>query len=128
MTGATSEAGTAYPSGAPAFKPVFSGVRVTRSLVLCVCFVDRCLSFFFWSLCCLFFFDIRIMITPLVSSNFSFELWCLASTLAIFHLYRDVFDSMGIYELDILPAFNKSSIYTAVKNIKSMLFIQTCNY
>ena len=25
--------------------PVFSGVRVTRSLVLCACFVDRCLSF-----------------------------------------------------------------------------------
>ena len=25
--------------------PVFSGVRVTRSLVLRVCFVDRCLSF-----------------------------------------------------------------------------------
>ena len=24
--------------------PVFSGDRVTRSLVLCVCFVDRCLS------------------------------------------------------------------------------------
>ena len=24
---------------------VFSGVRVTRSLVLCVCFVDRCFSF-----------------------------------------------------------------------------------
>ena len=24
--------------------PIFSGVRVTRSLVLCVCFVDRCLS------------------------------------------------------------------------------------
>ena len=31
--------------------PVFSGVRVTRSLVLYVCFVDRCLSF------CLFTFD-----------------------------------------------------------------------
>jgi hypothetical protein len=30
---------------------VFSGVRVTRSLVLCVCLVDRCLSF------CLFSFD-----------------------------------------------------------------------
>ena len=26
--------------------PIFSGVRVTRSLVLCVCFVDRCLSLF----------------------------------------------------------------------------------
>ena len=25
--------------------PVFSGVHATRSLVLCVCFVDRCLSF-----------------------------------------------------------------------------------
>ena len=25
--------------------PVFSGVRITRSLVLYVCFVDRCLSF-----------------------------------------------------------------------------------
>jgi hypothetical protein len=34
--------------------PVLSGVRVTRSLVVCVCFVDRCLSFFFWPLCCLF--------------------------------------------------------------------------
>jgi len=27
------------------FTPIFSGVRVTRSLVLYVCFVDRCLSF-----------------------------------------------------------------------------------
>jgi hypothetical protein len=26
---------------------------------------------FFWPLCCLFFFDIRILITPLVSSNSS---------------------------------------------------------
>ena len=32
-------------SGAHEFTPVFSGVRVTRSLVLYVCFVDRCLSF-----------------------------------------------------------------------------------
>jgi hypothetical protein len=38
-------AGTAYPSGAPELTPVFDGVRVTRSVVLCVCFVDRCLSF-----------------------------------------------------------------------------------
>jgi hypothetical protein len=89
--------------------PVFTGVCVTRSLVLYVCFVDRCLSFctfsfdhcvvcssliyrfwlplwyllvivlsvllwytdsdypfgIFWSLCCLFFFDIHILITSL---------------------------------------------------------------
>ena len=36
--------------------PVFSGVRVTRSVVLCVCFVDSCLSFCTF---CLFLFDIR---------------------------------------------------------------------
>ena len=55
----------------PSLPPVFSGVRVTRSLVYCVCFVDRCLSFLFWSLCCLFFFEIRILIASLVSSNSS---------------------------------------------------------
>ena len=32
--GATSGAGTVYPSGAPDFTPGFSGVRVVRSLVL----------------------------------------------------------------------------------------------
>jgi hypothetical protein len=51
--------------------PVFSGARVTRSLVLCVCFVDRCLCFFFCSLCCLFYFNLQLLITPLVSLNFS---------------------------------------------------------
>ena len=34
--------------------PVFSGVRVTRSLVLYVCFVDRCLSFCTFSLAIVF--------------------------------------------------------------------------
>jgi hypothetical protein len=29
--------------------PIFSWVRVTRSLVLCVCFVDCCLSFYTFS-------------------------------------------------------------------------------
>ena len=52
--------------------PVLTGVRVTRFIVLCVCFVNRCLSF--WPLCCLFFFDLRILITPLVSSNFSYAI------------------------------------------------------
>jgi hypothetical protein len=43
----TSGAGTAYPE----LTPIFSGVRVIRSLVLCVCFVDRCLTVcpFSWS-------------------------------------------------------------------------------
>jgi hypothetical protein len=45
--GATSGTGTAYPSGAPEFTPGISGVRVTRSLVLYICFADRCLSLIF---------------------------------------------------------------------------------
>ena len=69
----TSESGTAHPSGAPESPPVFSRVPVTQSLVLCV-MVGRSLfvllSFLIWPLCCLSFFDLRILITPLVSLNF----------------------------------------------------------
>jgi hypothetical protein len=55
----------------PEFTPDFSGVCVTRSLVLCVCFVDHCLSFcHFLPLCCPSF-DLQILITPLVSWNSS---------------------------------------------------------
>ena len=68
-TGATSGAGTAYHSGAPEFIPVFSGVRVTRSLVLCVCFVDRCLSFCTFSFGIAFFSDIRILVSSNSSHN-----------------------------------------------------------
>ena len=70
-TVATCEERISYSSGTPKFTPSFSGVRVTRSLVLCVCFVDRCLSFctFSFGHCVvLFFFDLRILITPLLSS------------------------------------------------------------
>ena len=70
----TSGAGTAYPSGAPEFTPVFSVFRVARSFVLCVCFVGHWLSFctFSFGRLCYLFFDIQILITPLVSSNSSF--------------------------------------------------------
>ena len=67
---------------------VFSGVRVTRALVVCVCFVDSCLSFlsfFFWTLCCLFF-DLRILITPLVSRYLQ-NLLMMGSVLLIFLLF-----------------------------------------
>ena len=61
-TGATSEGGTAYHYRAPKFTPppIFSGARVARSLVFCVMFCKSLfiyLSFFFWSLYCLSFFD-----------------------------------------------------------------------
>ena len=60
--------------------PVFTVVPVTRSLVLYVCFVDRCLSFcsyFFWPLCCLFFFDLQNLNT----------LWYLETLLTITFLF-----------------------------------------
>ena len=52
--------------------PVFSEVRVTLSFFCMFCrslFVS--VSFFFWPLCYLFFVEIRILITPSVSSNSS---------------------------------------------------------
>ena len=84
----------------------------------CICMFCRSLfvllSFFFWPLCCLFCFDLQILITPLVSSNSSFlikkvtfydkveqstcmclqidglglGLWYLMSLSTIFQLYR----------------------------------------
>jgi len=55
--------------------PVFGGVRVARSLVFYEVFCRSLfvlLSFFFWPLRCLSFFDLWILITPpLVSSIFS---------------------------------------------------------
>jgi hypothetical protein len=41
------------------------GQWLTLSFVL----LNASLSFFFWPLCCLFFFDLRILIIPFVSSN-----------------------------------------------------------
>jgi len=52
------------------------GDRVTRSLVLCVMFCRSLfvlLCFFFRPLCFLSFFDLPILITPLISSNSSYD-------------------------------------------------------
>jgi hypothetical protein len=69
----TSGAGTAHPSGVPEFTPptVFNGVRVTRSLVLCVCFVDRCLSFYAFS------FDHCVVCSSSSIYGFWLPLWYL---------------------------------------------------
>ena len=56
--------------------PVFSGVRVARSLVFCMVFCVSLfiiLLFLLWPLRCLSFSDLRLMITPLVSSHFSYR-------------------------------------------------------
>jgi hypothetical protein len=70
MTGAASGAGTVYPSGAPEFIPGFLWDSCYSNFSF-ICMFCRSLLvllyFFFWPLCCLFFFDIQILITPLVS-------------------------------------------------------------
>ena len=50
--------------------PVFSGVRVTRSLVLCVCLVDRCLLF------CPFSFG-HCVVCPSLIYGFLLPFWYL---------------------------------------------------
>jgi hypothetical protein len=65
---------------------IYSGVRVIRSLVLCVMFCRLLfvlLSFSLWPLCCLFFFDLWIRITPMVSSNSSCSRHDIAEKLLI---------------------------------------------
>ena len=65
-TGVTSGAGTAYPSRAPEFTPGFQWDS-RYSIFSFICMFCRSLFvilyFFFWPLCCLFLFDIRILIT-----------------------------------------------------------------
>jgi hypothetical protein len=66
--------GIAYPSGAPEFTPGFNwgSCYSIFSFICMFCWsLFVLLYFLFWPLCFLFFFDIRILITPLVSSNSS---------------------------------------------------------
>ena len=60
--------------------PIFSGVRVTRSLVLYVCFVDRCLSF------CTFSFGHCVVCSSSIY-GFWLPLWYLQTLLRLFHFH-----------------------------------------
>jgi hypothetical protein len=75
-TGSTSGAGIAYPSGASEFTSICSGVGVTRSVVLCVCFVDVVCPFDLFLLAIVL--SVLLQFTnsdylPLVSSNSSYH-------------------------------------------------------
>jgi len=76
-TDATSGALTANPAGAPEFTPVFSRVRITQSLVWCVCFIDSCLSF------CTFSFDHCVVCSSSIY-GFWLPLWYLQILLILF--------------------------------------------
>ena len=76
--------------------PVFSGVRVTRYLVLCVCLVDRCLFF------CTFL---------------------LAIVLSILLRYTDSDYPFGIFKLFLIyKTFQKRKCFSAFDNGKPLRF------
>ena len=99
-TGATSGAGTAYPSGVPVFSPSYQrGSCYSISSFMCMFCRSLCvlLSFFFWPFFGLCFFDLRILITPLVSSNSSMEMTTLMfdiSTSSFFGQHKKVISAI----------------------------------
>ena len=98
----------------------------SRSLVLHVCFIDRSLPLFalLWPRCCLFFFDMRILITLLVSSNSpygkyisAFVLWVAYSHVNIFQDSDYLFGIFNLYVWYIYFSVRKNE-RTCKNNIK----------
>ena len=94
--------------------PVLSGVRVTRSLVLCVCFVDRCLSFctFSFGHCVVCSSSTYDLIAPLVSSNSSYyviKICSLYLLLSLRHTYNSSHQSL--FTLQTISSFSNPDKY-----------------
>jgi hypothetical protein len=109
---------------------VFSGVRVTRYLVWCVCFVDRCLSFFllvmvlsvlyFWSWCCLSFCLLVMVLSVLLSFGHGvvcpsvFWSWCCLSfcllVMVLSVLFRFADSEISYYPFGIFKLFLKDML------------------
>jgi len=100
-----------YPSWALEFTPVFRWVWI---LVFCVVICRSLfvlLSFFFWPLRCLLF-DLWLLITPLVSSNFFF----LCLLLAFYFFDQEKFSNMlyviaRLFSLKCNSCMNNYSLY-----------------
>ena len=89
----------------PRWPPVFSGVCVARSLVFMCCFIDRWLSlcpFSLLPLYYLFFFDLWVLVIPLVSSNLSYVLSFMT---------RSFIPSFCHIILNVHPLFSSATIY-----------------
>jgi hypothetical protein len=75
--------------------PVINGVRVTQSLVLCVCFVDRCLSF------CHFLFG-HCVVWPSSIYGFWIPFWYIQTLLTIIKPKIDLFASENKFNITLL--------------------------
>ena len=82
--------------------PVFSGVNVTRSLVLCVCFVAHCLSF-----CPNFSFD-HCVVCPSSIYRFWLTLWYLQTLLWFFFFFYSLNEDRVSYHN--LPTFKSCHV------------------
>ena len=71
------------------------------------------MSFFFWPLCCLFFFHIRILITPLVSSKSSCNYW-LCSISSYISKYVDISKLDVIFQFHIFIYKTPEFVFTAL--------------
>ena len=75
----------------PSSPPVLSGVRVNRSLVLYICFVDRCLSF------CTFSFGHCVVCSSSIY-GFCSPLWYLQTLLEIISL-QETHGTVSYFEI-----------------------------
>ena len=101
--------------------PVFNGVRVARSLVLCVCFVDHMLlfvllSFFFRPFFCLFFFELWIMLTLLESLTSSQDNYRLCK---IVHTMSRQIKTVNILQENFMQY--KTNLWYCGNNLKHIL-------
>ena len=96
--------------------PVFSGVRVTRSLVLRVCSVNRCLSF------CTFSFG-HFIVCPSSIYGFWLPLWYLQTLLSFIHV-KAMTENWVIYDcIRQSEQFFSYTIEHWTNNFDKMLYI-----
>jgi hypothetical protein len=103
--------------------PHVSGVRVSRSLVLCVVFCRSSfvlLSYFVWPLCCLFLFYLRILITSLCYLQTLLTSLCLYLSFKLVYLSLDAMKLCQQLVLKIVYAAQCNfSPYNGQVNIRS---------
>ena len=74
------------------------------------------LYFFFWPLCCLFFFNIQIMIIPLVSSNSSSN----GHSFFIVHCIIELSLFMFFFVVLVLNYFHKLTLFRSASMLKTI--------
>ena len=102
--------------------PVISGIRVVRSLFFCVVICRSLfflLCFFLWALC-FRSLDLRILITPLLSSNYSYNysLW-YSIYIHILYLY---FRQASLSPKKNIVAVENRDLKTSFRIIESNIF------